>query len=136
MSDKKEAIFVSVEPEEARVLTHYFHVLLNIDEDFPRQVSTPGKPQLSGLVWEAVGSLTCGIDKIAPARTPFSADQDFGPFLFAGLNVVPYLVELGFRDLSKFCVRPLIDHGANPPRALAYDWPIGNRLLETISGRG
>ena len=89
-----------------RVPAHNFHVLFNIGEDFPKRVSAPGKQPLSNLVWEAVGRLTCGIDKIAPARTPFSADQDFGPFLFAGLNVVPYLVELGFGDLSKLCVRP------------------------------
>jgi len=100
VSGRNQVIIVGRCQEAIVLLTHNFHVLFNIGENFPKRVS---KPRLSKLVWEA---LTCGIYKITLARSPCSADQDFGAFLFAGLDISPHLIKLDFRDLSKLCVRP------------------------------
>ena len=78
-----------------------------------------------------MGSLTCGIDKVTLAGTPFSAHQNFGAFQFTGLDVSPHLVKLGLGDLSRFRV----NRGANPSRAFTYDWSIGDSLIETVSYR-
>jgi len=93
VSGRDQAIFVGRCREAIGLFTHNFHVLFNVGENFPKRVSTTDEPRLSNLVWE---TLTCGIYKITPARAPFSADQDFGSFLFARLDISPHLIKLNF----------------------------------------